>query len=70
MRAGFSAQDDYLPIKMMKQPIEKGPRAGRVFSRKDFDSAKQLYYQLRGWTDKGIPKKDKLEDLGLNQFYD
>ena len=68
LRSGFSAQDDYLPAKIMEQPLEKGPHAGRVFSKKDFDTAKNIYYQLRGWDDNGVPGKEKLKALSLDQF--
>jgi aldehyde:ferredoxin oxidoreductase len=68
LRSGLSAQDDYLPAKIMEQPLEKGPHAGRVFSKKDFDSAKKIYYQLRGWDDNGVPGKEKLKALSLDQF--
>jgi aldehyde:ferredoxin oxidoreductase len=68
LRSGLSAQDDYLPAKIMEQPLEKGPHAGRVFSKDDFDAAKKIYYQLRGWGDNGVPSKEKLKALGLDQF--
>lgn len=66
--AGFTAEDDSLPQKIMKQPLEKGPRAGKVFAEADFDKAKQLYYKLRGWDKKGVPTKTKLSQLGLDHF--
>jgi aldehyde:ferredoxin oxidoreductase len=66
--AGFTAEDDCLPEKIMNQPLEKGPHAGNVFKKEDFETSKKLYYQLRGWDDKGIPSREKLMQLDLDQL--
>jgi len=68
LRAGFSAADDALPEKIMNQPLQKGPHAGRVFSRPDFEAARKMYYRLRGWDDDGVPGREKLLELGLESF--
>ncbi|MBW1963470.1 MAG: aldehyde ferredoxin oxidoreductase family protein [Deltaproteobacteria bacterium] len=65
IRAGFTADDDVLPPKVMNQPLEKGPHAGKVFKEEDFEAAKRTYYQLRGWDEKGVPLQKKLAELGL-----
>jgi len=68
LKAGFTADDDYLPQKIMNQPLEKGPHAGKVFKKEDFEHAKAIYYQLRGWDAKGVPLQKKLAGLGLEDF--
>jgi len=65
LHAGLSAADDALPEKIMHQPLQKGPHAGRVFSRQDFQAALKKYYQLRGWDEHGVPTQEKLAALGL-----
>jgi aldehyde:ferredoxin oxidoreductase len=68
--AGFTSKDDVLPEKIMNQPLEKGPHAGNVFKKEDFETSKKRYYQLRGWDEKGVPSRQKLKQLGLDQLWD
>ncbi len=68
LRMGFTSDDDALPKKIMTQPLKKGPHAGKIFKEEDFKTAKKLYYQLRGWNQKGAPFKEKLMQLGLDQL--
>jgi len=67
--AGFTSKDDVLPEKIMNQPLEKGPHAGNVFKKEDFETSKNRYYQLRGWDEKGVPSREKLKQLGLDQLW-
>ena len=69
VEAGFSSVDDTLPPKIINQPLKKGPHAGRIFKQDDFESAKRLYYQLRGWDENGVPTQKKLAELGLDQLF-
>lgn len=68
LRAGFTAAEDTLPLKMMTQPLQKGPHEGRVFSSEDFEAMKRNYYSLRGWDGGGRPTPEKLKELGLEQL--
>ena len=68
LKAGFTADDDNLPQKIMNQPLEKGPNAGKVFKKVDFENARAIYYNLRGWDEKGVPSKGKLKELGLDSL--
>ena len=64
IREGFTREDDNLPGRLLKEPLLKGPAKGHVV---DLEPMLNEYYQLRGWdTDTGIPKRRKLEELGLN----
>jgi aldehyde:ferredoxin oxidoreductase len=62
LKAGFSAKDDTLPPRMLKDPIASGPAKGHV---NRLDVMLPEYYVLRGWDTAGVPTKQKLEALGL-----
>ena len=49
----------------MNEPIPDGPAKGRYCSPQDLDQMLDEYYQLRGWTKNGIPRDEKLTELGL-----
>ncbi len=62
LKAGLTGKDDTLPPRLLKEPISSGPAIGRVV---ELDKMLPEYYQLRGWDAEGIPKKEKLKELGL-----
>jgi len=37
-------------------------------SREELDAMLDEYYRLRGWTEQGVPTKDKLRELGLDSI--
>lgn len=47
------------------EPLPSGPWKGRAVDRRHVDEAKKQYYQAVGWDEKGIPKKEILKKLGL-----
>ncbi len=65
-REGITRKDDILP-KRLVTPLPDGGAAGKAA-----DLAFQLneYYQVRGWDDNGIPSREKLRTLGLNDVVD
>ena len=64
IREGFGRSDDSLPPRFLKTPLpEGGSRERTVFLEKMLGE----YYSLRGWDDRGIPLKSKLEELGLSR---
>jgi aldehyde:ferredoxin oxidoreductase len=65
VRRGVSRKDDVLPFRVMSEPIPDGPVKGRFCPPKDLDAMLDRYYELRGWTREGIPKDEKLKELGL-----
>ncbi|HKZ87168.1 MAG TPA: aldehyde ferredoxin oxidoreductase family protein [Anaerolineae bacterium] len=65
LRAGFTAADDTLPDRML-EPVPGGPRAG---SRAELQKNLQTYYQLRGWDERGVPTRQKLAELGLEDIW-
>lgn len=65
VRRGLSRDDDTLPWRTMNEPIPAGPAKGRYCSQQDLQKMLDEYYRLRGWTENGIPDKEKLSQLGL-----
>jgi aldehyde:ferredoxin oxidoreductase len=65
VKAGFSRKDDSLPPRITEEPMPSGPAKGLVCH---LDEMLDEYYQLRGWSNDGIPCAEKLLDLGLDQF--
>ncbi len=62
LKAGFSARDDTLPDRILKDQVLKGPAKGQVNRLGDMLPE---YYSLRGWDASGVPTKEKLQELGL-----
>ena len=65
IREGFRRKDDYLPTRMLTEPlrIEDVPGKGQMV--RNMDKFLDRYYRLRGWTPEGIPSRQHLEELGL-----
>jgi aldehyde:ferredoxin oxidoreductase len=61
-RAGFTHKDDNLPPRLVSEPAETGPAKGLV---NGLATMLPEYYQLRGWTQEGIPTNETLSRLSL-----
>lgn len=61
-KMGISRKDDVLPPRFLSQPRPEGrakgvlPHLGKMLHE---------YYSLRGWSEEGIPTREKLQELGL-----
>jgi aldehyde:ferredoxin oxidoreductase len=62
LKAGIDPSQDKLPKRLMEDAIPDGPSKGQ---KSRLAEMLPLYYQLRGWDEKGIPTKDKLQELGV-----
>ncbi len=62
LQAGFTAKDDNLPKRLLKDAAKTGPAKGLVSGLK-----KMLpeYYAARGWTKEGVPTNETLSRLAL-----
>lgn len=62
LAAGFTAKDDNLPPRLLKEAAKTGPAKGKVVELK-----KMLpeYYKIRGWTPEGVPTNETYQRLGL-----
>ena len=62
LRAGLTKQDDSLPKRLLEVPAGSGTAKGKV---NELGKMLPEYYELRGWTEEGIPTEETLERLGL-----
>ena len=60
--AGFTAKDDNLPARLLKDAAKAGPAEGKV---NELDRMLPEYYQARGWTPEGVPTNETLARLGV-----
>jgi aldehyde:ferredoxin oxidoreductase len=61
-KAGFTAKDDTLPQRLLKDAAKTGPAKGLV---NGLDKMLPEYYELRGWTQDGVPTNETLSRLAL-----
>jgi aldehyde:ferredoxin oxidoreductase len=66
-REGVSRKDDALPHRTSHQPIPDGPSKGMQTPPDEFNAMLDEYYRLRGWDSNGIPTREKLTALGLEE---
>ncbi len=69
-REGFDRKDDTLPNKFFKPLAGTGPTAGIALDRHEFETALDLYYQLMGWTNDGLPTNKNFVDLNIEWVKD
>lgn len=62
LNAGIDSSQDTLPKRLLKEVIPAGPSKDNVHK---LDELLPEYYEIRGWGKDGVPKKEKLESLGL-----
>ncbi len=58
VREGISIKDDFLPYRIMEEPIKNGRSKGTKISKKNMEIMLREYYHLRGWDENGIPKDE------------
>jgi len=68
MREGLTRKDDSLPPRVMNLPIPDGVARGSLVTQEELDLLLDDYYEARGWTSDGVPKKKKLKELGLEEY--
>ncbi|MBN2553316.1 MAG: aldehyde ferredoxin oxidoreductase family protein, partial [Spirochaetales bacterium] len=67
LKAGFTAEQDRLPDRFF-HPTPDGALADKALDRAEMDAARLYYYDLMGWGADGVPKAQKLEELGIEGF--
>ncbi|HXH02206.1 MAG TPA: aldehyde ferredoxin oxidoreductase family protein [Candidatus Competibacteraceae bacterium] len=60
--AGFTAADDTLPPRLLKEPAKTGPAKGHV---NELDKMLPEYYRVRGWTEDGRLSTETRQRLGV-----
>ncbi len=66
VREGFSRENDTLPRRILSEPLHTRGAPGEGQMIRSLDKFLDRYYEIRGWTPKGIPSPNKLNDLGLS----
>ncbi len=63
VRCGISRKDDVLPMRILTQPRREG---GAGYNLPPLGPMLHEYYAIRGWSDEGIPRPEKLSELELH----
>ncbi|HET90701.1 MAG TPA: aldehyde ferredoxin oxidoreductase [Chloroflexi bacterium] len=61
LRLGITGADDRLPRRFLAEPRPSGTAQGVL---PDLDRMLPLYYEMRGWDEKGRPTPERLRELG------
>lgn len=56
-----------LPPERFYEPMESGPTKGFHLTRGQINQMLDEYYKLCGWNQNGVPKEEKLQELGLDK---
>jgi aldehyde:ferredoxin oxidoreductase len=62
LAAGLTGKDDTLPKRMLEEPAKSGAAKGQTTG---LEITLPEYYQLRGWTEDGVPTNETLNRLKL-----
>jgi aldehyde:ferredoxin oxidoreductase len=63
----WDRQMDYPPKRWFDEPLTKGFLEGEHLDRDKYDGLLQVYYDKRGWDDRGIPTKATMDQLNLGE---
>ena len=64
VKRGITRKDDMLPARVLTDRLTSGGTRGNIFN---LDVMLDEYYAVRGWSEDGIPTRDKLVELGLEE---
>ena len=62
---GWDRSLEMPPARWFKEPLTKGPLAGHKLDVDKFRRLLDTYYAMRGWDERGVPRRSTLEKLGL-----
>ena len=65
VREGWQPEDDWLPARLLSEPLPGGSAAGVALSADELLEMRRGYYDVRGWDSNGYPHPAKLAELGL-----
>ena len=65
VRAGLKKQDDSLPERFLTEPLKEGFSKGITVP---LDSLLEGYYRIRDWDENGVPTREKLAELHLEEY--
>lgn len=58
-------RDDDLPPRFY-EPLPSGPFAGKAADRSEVEKDRAEYFAFMGWDERGVPREETLEELGLS----
>jgi aldehyde:ferredoxin oxidoreductase len=58
---------DNLPTRWFEEPTTKGPLKGAKLNSEKYARLLEIYYARRGWDNRGIPTKEILTSLQLEE---
>ena len=61
----WSRELDVPSMRWFKEPLTKGALKGSMLDLEKYNKMLSLYYQKRGWDERGVPKRSTLERFGL-----
>ncbi|MEM4717401.1 MAG: aldehyde ferredoxin oxidoreductase family protein [Desulfurococcaceae archaeon] len=61
----WSREMDIPPARWFKHPLTRGPYAGQKLDISRFNEMLDIYYEMRGWDYRGVPKRNTLVKLRL-----
>jgi len=64
VKRGISRKDDILPARILTHRLKSGGTRGNIFH---LGAMLNDYYSVRGWSEEGIPTREKLIQLGLEE---
>jgi len=67
VKLGIDRKDDHLPARASEE-MPEGTSKGQKISKEDLDTMLNEYYMERGWDERGIPTREKLEELGMSEL--
>jgi len=67
-REGVRRKDDTLPYRFMHEEIPSGNSKGFRAKPEELQAMLDEYYGLRGWYSDGVPKRETLDGLGLEDL--
>ena len=65
IREGWQPEDDWLPPRLLTEPLSSGVAQGVSLTPEELRVMIQGYYAARGWDTKGIVSHEKKRELGL-----
>ncbi len=68
LREGVGREDDAMPERFTRPLEAGGPADGNAISEAQFETMLDEYYELRGWTEEGVPTSETVERLDLEDL--
>jgi aldehyde:ferredoxin oxidoreductase len=69
-REGLDREQDTLPKRLFKEPLQGGKSDGIVLDQAELEAALDQYYAMAGWDSRGVPTRATLESAGVGWIAD